>query len=170
MKSGPLRTGQHQGAQCDPAPRKFLPRSKTPAGSTLATSARVRCCPCCWESKGTSVLIISRLPRGFGTCCLRFKSGVTPPHARLASGRLAGLCREELNPLDRDERFPTVSKIRGAQGPASDGMARAEFVYKLPRAKAALAAGGAGVVVEASPSPSPLRAVDPHPDFSATFA
>ena len=74
--------------------------------------------------------------------------------------------------MDRDERFPTVSKIRGAQGPASDGMARAEFVYKLPRAKAALAAGGAGVVVEApaSPSPSPLRAVDPHPDFSATFA
>jgi len=38
------------------------------------------------------------------------------------SGWLAGLCRE-VSPPYRDERFPTVSKIRRAQGPELDGMA-----------------------------------------------
>ena len=65
-----------------------VPRPR-PDRRVLATSGRVRCCPCCWESKGSSVLIISRLPRGFGTCCLRFKSGVTTATCKTRF-RLAG--------------------------------------------------------------------------------
>ena len=36
--------------------------------------------------------------RGFGTCCLRFKSDVATTHAKLASGWLACLCREGVEP------------------------------------------------------------------------
>jgi hypothetical protein len=45
-----------------------------------------------------SVLTISGLSRGFSTCCLRFKSGVATAHAKLASGRLARLYREGVEP------------------------------------------------------------------------
>src|SRR5262245_59006478 len=38
------------------------------------------------------------LSRGFGTCCLRFKNGVATIHAKLASGRLARLYREGVEP------------------------------------------------------------------------
>ena len=38
------------------------------------------------------------LSRGFGTCCLRFKNGVATTHARLASGWLARLYREGVEP------------------------------------------------------------------------
>jgi hypothetical protein len=57
-----------------------------------------QCCPCCNESKGFSVFLISRLPRGFSTCCLRFMGDVATAHARLASGWLADLYREGVEP------------------------------------------------------------------------
>jgi hypothetical protein len=38
------------------------------------------------------------LSRGFSTCCLRFKSGVATIPAKLASGRLARLYREGVEP------------------------------------------------------------------------
>src|ERR1700726_4932317 len=41
---------------------------------------------------------ISGLPRGFSTCCLRFTSGVATTHAKLASGWLARLYREGVEP------------------------------------------------------------------------
>ena len=41
---------------------------------------------------------ISGLPRGFSTCCLRFTNGVATIHAKLASGWLAGLYREGVEP------------------------------------------------------------------------
>src|SRR4051812_15971665 len=40
--------------------------------------------------------MISRLPQGFGTRCLRFARGVAAARARLASGWLVGLCRERV--------------------------------------------------------------------------
>ena len=45
------------------------------------------------------------LSRGFGTCCLRFKTGVATIPARLTSGWLARLYRGESNPQDRYKRF-----------------------------------------------------------------
>ena len=42
--------------------------------------------------------MISGLPRGFSTCCLRFTNGVATIHAKLASGWLAGLYREGVEP------------------------------------------------------------------------
>ena len=48
---------------------------------------------------------ISGLPRGFSTCCLRFKSDVaTTLQSSLRAGWLAFSGRE-LNPLDRYKRF-----------------------------------------------------------------
>jgi hypothetical protein len=44
------------------------------------------------------VLAISGLSRGFSTCCLRFKSGVAITPAKLASGWLARLYREGVEP------------------------------------------------------------------------
>src|SRR3984893_17174477 len=41
---------------------------------------------------------ISGLSRGFSTCCLRFTRGVATTHARLASGWLARLYREGVEP------------------------------------------------------------------------
>ena len=41
---------------------------------------------------------ISGLSRGFSTCCLRFTNGVATIHAKLASGWLAGLYREGVEP------------------------------------------------------------------------
>ena len=41
---------------------------------------------------------ISGLSRGFSTCCLRFKNGVATTHAKLASGWLARLYREGVEP------------------------------------------------------------------------
>src|SRR6476646_2489337 len=41
---------------------------------------------------------MSGLSRGFSTCCLRFKSGVATTHAKLASGWLARLYREGVEP------------------------------------------------------------------------
>ena len=44
------------------------------------------------------MLAISGLSRGFSTCCLRFKSGVAITPAKLASGWLARLYREGVEP------------------------------------------------------------------------
>src|ERR1700752_2404590 len=46
--------------------------------------------------------------RGFNICCLRFKNGVATTHAKLASGWLARLCREGVDPLDRCKRFQVI--------------------------------------------------------------
>lgn len=57
-----------------------------------------RCYPRSHDGEGSSKRNISRLIRGFGTCCLRFKSDVAAAPARLASGWLARLCREGVEP------------------------------------------------------------------------
>ena len=76
-----------------------LPRSKTPAEPTIPRHWRFRrCCPRLFDSEGFSVRTISGLPRGFSTCCLRFTNGVATIHAKLASGWLAGLYREGVEP------------------------------------------------------------------------
>jgi len=74
-----------------------VPRPR-PDRRSLANNGRIKCCPCCRESKGSSVLIISRLQRGFGTCCLRFKSGVATATCKTRFGWLASLCREGVEP------------------------------------------------------------------------
>ena len=50
------------------------------------------------DSEGFGVSVISGLSRGFSTCCLRFKNGVATTHAKLASGWLACLYREGVEP------------------------------------------------------------------------
>ena len=83
-----------------------LPRSKTPAEPTfLAYNGTVDAAPASVTTKA-SALLISGLPRGFSTCCLRFMSDVATAHARLASGWLAFTGRGS-NPLGHDERFPS---------------------------------------------------------------
>src|SRR5258708_3837766 len=66
-----------------PAPRP------PPDRRSLANNGRIGCCPCCRESKASSVLIISRLQRGLGPCCLGFKGGVATATCKTRF-RLAG--------------------------------------------------------------------------------
>ena len=69
-----------------------------PNRRSLAYCRFHRCCPHSDDSEGFSVMVISGLSRGFSTCCLRFMSGVAVIHARLASGWLARLYREGVQP------------------------------------------------------------------------
>src|SRR3954464_13167875 len=55
-----------------------------------------RCCPRAQHDEGFSGHMISRLPQGFSTRCLRFARDVAAARARLASGWLVGLCRERV--------------------------------------------------------------------------
>jgi hypothetical protein len=76
-----------------------LPRSATPAEPTVPCQWRSRrCCPRSKDGEGFSVMKISGLPRGFGTCCLRFMGDIATAHARLASGWRASPCREGVEP------------------------------------------------------------------------
>jgi hypothetical protein len=54
---------------------------------------------------------------GCGAPPFQIKSGVATAHARLASGWLASLYREGVNPLDRYERFPTCYMTLPAHDP-----------------------------------------------------
>ena len=69
-----------------------------PNRRSLAYCRFRRCYPRSDDSEGFSVMVISGLSRGFSTCCLRFKNGVATIHARLASGWLARLYREGVEP------------------------------------------------------------------------
>ena len=50
---------------------------------------------------------ISGLPRGFGTCCLRFTNGVATVMQDLLPAGWLAFAGRELNPLDCYERFPS---------------------------------------------------------------
>src|SRR5262249_8861161 len=65
------------------------------------------------------------LSRGFGTCCLRFKNGVATTHAKLASGWLARLYREGVEP------FGSLQKV--SDHPSSfSGLGLAQGKFHLP--------------------------------------
>ena len=57
-----------------------------------------RCCPRAQHGEGFSGHMISRLPQGFSTRCLRFARDVAAARARLASDWLVGLCWEGVEP------------------------------------------------------------------------
>jgi hypothetical protein len=63
------------------------------------------------------VLAISGLSRGFNTCCLRFKSGVAITHAKLASGWLARLYREGVEPSGCGFRGKAATDSDGKRPP-----------------------------------------------------
>jgi hypothetical protein len=76
-----------------------LPRSTTPAGPTPPLPWRWRrCCPRAYHGEGPSILSFRGYSRGFSIRCLRFENGVAAVQARLATGWLAGLCREGVEP------------------------------------------------------------------------
>jgi len=78
-----------------------MPCSKTPAGSRCPRHQRPsRCCPRIQHNEGSGKHMISWPTRGLSVCCLRFTNGVTAAHARLASGWLARLCREGVEPSE----------------------------------------------------------------------
>jgi hypothetical protein len=67
--------------------------------------------------------------RGFSTCCLRFKSDVATTPAKLASGRLARLYREGVEPS-------------GSLQKVSDHISRPPFLDLSWRNESIIAAGG----------------------------
>src|SRR5260370_1018060 len=72
--------------------------SDAPGAGRAVSVGAAPSCPRSDDSEGFSVMVISGLSRGFSTCCLRFKNGVATIHARLASGWLARLYREGVEP------------------------------------------------------------------------
>ena len=77
-----------------------LPRSSTPAEPTIPRLLTVSSMlpPRFPRRRLQRLMNFGALSRGFGTCCLRFKNGVATIHAKLASGWLARLCREGVEP------------------------------------------------------------------------
>jgi hypothetical protein len=71
------------------------------------------------------------LSRGFGTRCLRFKNGVATVPARLASGWLASLCREGVEPSGSLQRFQFVSSSSSGLGLAQGKFHRVPFSEML---------------------------------------
>ena len=69
-----------------------------PNRRSLAIGGFVDAAPAPTTAKASASMDISGLSRGFSTCCLRFTSGVATTHARLASGWLARLYREGVEP------------------------------------------------------------------------
>ena len=77
-----------------------LPRSTTPAKPTIPRHLTVSSMlPPRFPRQGLQRLMnFEAQSRGFDTCCLRFTNDVAATHARLASGWLARLCREGVQP------------------------------------------------------------------------
>src|ERR1700693_3625260 len=77
-----------------------LPRSTTPAEPTIPRLLTVSSMlpPLFPRRRLQRLMNFGALLRGFSTCCLRFKSDVATTHAKLASGRLARLYREGVEP------------------------------------------------------------------------
>jgi hypothetical protein len=77
-----------------------LPRSTTPAEPTIPRLLTVSSMlPPLFPRQGLQRLMnFGAQSRGFGTCCLRFKSDVATTRAKLASGWLARLYREGVKP------------------------------------------------------------------------
>ncbi len=77
-----------------------LPRSSTPANPTIPRHLTVSSMlPPRFPRQGLQRLMnFEAQSRGFNICCLRFTNGVATIHARLASGWLARLCREGVQP------------------------------------------------------------------------
>ena len=98
-----------------------------PNRRSLAYCRFHRCCPHSDDSEGFSVMVISGLSRGFSTCCLRFMSGVAVTHARLASGWLARLYREGVEPSG------SLQKVSDHPSSFSGlGLAQGKFHRDLP--------------------------------------
>src|SRR5262245_24320370 len=77
-----------------------LPRSATPAEPTIPRllDGSSMLPPHFPRRRLQRLMNFGALSRGFGTCCLRFKHGVATFHAKLASGWLAHLYREGVEP------------------------------------------------------------------------
>src|SRR6516164_8071073 len=104
-----------------------LPRSTTPAEPTtprlLPVSSMLP--PHFPRRRLQRLMNFGALSRGFGTCCLRFKNGVATTHAKLASGWLARLYREGVEPSGSLQKVSdppsSFSGLGLAQGKFHDG-------------------------------------------------
>jgi hypothetical protein len=106
-----------------------LPRSTTPAEPTtprlLTVSSMLP--PRFPLRRLQRLMNFGALSRGFGTCCLRFKNGVATTHAKLASGWLARLYREGVEP------FGSLQKVSDHPSSFSGlGLAQGKFHSEPP--------------------------------------
>ena len=83
-----------------------LPRSSTPAEPTIPRlfDGLVDAAPALPTAKASALMNFGAQSRGFSTRCLRFKSDVATTHARLASGWLARLYREGVEPSGSQQK------------------------------------------------------------------
>ena len=83
-----------------------LPRSSTPAEPTIPRlfDGLVDAAPALPTAKASALMNFGAQSRGFSTRCLRFKSDVATTHAKLASGWLARLYREGVEPSGSQQK------------------------------------------------------------------
>ena len=88
-----------------------LPRSSTPAEPTIPRlfDGLVDAAPALPTAKASALMNFGAQSRGFSTRCLRFKSVVATTHARLASGWLARLYREGVDPSGSQQKVSDPS-------------------------------------------------------------
>ena len=84
-------------------PRRSIPSlcaapRPRPNRRTLAISRSRRCCPRSEKNEGFGGRVFRGLPLRFRTRCLRFEDAVASAQAKLASGWLARLCRQGVEP------------------------------------------------------------------------
>ena len=90
-----------------------LPRSTTPAEPTTPRlfDGLVDAAPAFPTAKAPALVNFGAQSRGLSTCCLRFKNGVATTHAKLASGWLARLYREGVEPSGSLQKVSDQSLI-----------------------------------------------------------
>jgi hypothetical protein len=83
-----------------------LPRSSTPAEPTIPRlfDGLVDAAPALPTAKASALMNFGAQSRGFSTRCLRFKSDVATTRAKLASGWLARLYREGVEPSGSQQK------------------------------------------------------------------
>ena len=129
-----------------------LPRSTTPAEPTIPRLLTVSSMlpPLFPRRRLQRLMNFGALLRGFSTCCLRFKSDVATTHAKLASGRLARLYREGVEP------FGSLQKVSDhiSRPPFLDLSWRKESFMTLPPLLPSFVVLIAAVVFDCSAPPS----------------
>ncbi len=83
-----------------------LPRSTTPAEPTIPRLfvGSIDAAPALPTAKASALMNFGAQSRGFGTRCLRFTNDVATTHAKLASGWLARLYREGVEPSGSQQK------------------------------------------------------------------
>ena len=126
-----------------------LPRSTTPAEPTIPRlfDGLVDAAPALPTAKASALMNFGAQSRGFSTRCLRFKSDVATTHARLASGWLARLYREGVEPSGSLQKVsdPPFLDLAWRKGSFIAGLPLAQPLHSITSSARASSVGGTSI-------------------------